>query len=249
MTPADRDWHACPDPDPLLRGVCGRPPDAEDVDRPTFPAPLARRLRLFAVACVREVWAYLPTDARSAVHVAERFAAGRATLDDLRAAAVRVSPRTATPAGHAAAAAGWASAAVHPSTRRLMWDPAEAAREAAAGWALARSAPGSPTFPNPAWRVMFDNWWATHRAYQADLLRDVFPPPGTALAFDPNWRTTAVLELARTIAAAGDFAPLPVLADALEDAGCTADAILTRCRHPGPHVRGSWVVEMILGGL
>ncbi|QDU20371.1 hypothetical protein ETAA1_23230 [Urbifossiella limnaea] len=44
-----------------------------------------------------------------------------------------------------------------------------------------------------------------------------------------------------------DFAPMPVLADALEDAGCADNDILAHCRGDGPHVRGCWVVDLVLG--
>ncbi len=53
--------------------------------------------------------------------------------------------------------------------------------------------------------------------------------------------------LARSIYDDRAFDRLPVLADALEDAGCTDAAILDHCRGPGPHVRGCWVVDLILG--
>jgi hypothetical protein len=43
------------------------------------------------------------------------------------------------------------------------------------------------------------------------------------------------------------FSDLPILADALEEAGCTDPDILTHCRGPGPHVRGCWVIDLLLG--
>jgi hypothetical protein len=46
---------------------------------------------------------------------------------------------------------------------------------------------------------------------------------------------------------ARDFSAMPVLADALPDTGCTNDNILDHCRGPGPHVRGCWVVDLVLG--
>jgi hypothetical protein len=66
-------------------------------------------------------------------------------------------------------------------------------------------------------------------------------------AGDPSWRTEAVVGLARGMAESRDFAAMPVLADALEDAGCADPAILAHCREPGPHVRGCWVVDLVLG--
>ncbi|MFO0797777.1 MAG: hypothetical protein U0804_09875 [Gemmataceae bacterium] len=63
----------------------------------------------------------------------------------------------------------------------------------------------------------------------------------------PTWRTEAVVGLARGMYESRDFGPMPVLADALEDAGCTDPDLLGHCRSPGPHVRGCWVVDLILG--
>ena len=57
----------------------------------------------------------------------------------------------------------------------------------------------------------------------------------------------AVFHVAQAIYEERDFARMPILADALEDAGCADEAILEHCRGPGPHVRGCWVVDLILG--
>ncbi|HYH68698.1 MAG TPA: hypothetical protein VD866_28655 [Urbifossiella sp.] len=73
------------------------------------------------------------------------------------------------------------------------------------------------------------------------------PNPFRPVAFDPIWRTEAVVGLARGMYEARDFGPMPVLADALEDAGCADADVLAHCRGPGPHVRGCWVVDLVLG--
>jgi hypothetical protein len=65
---------------------------------------------------------------------------------------------------------------------------------------------------------------------------------------DPAWRTSTVLALARRVAESGDFGTLPILADALQDAGCTNEGLLGHCRGPGPHARGCWAVDLLLGG-
>jgi hypothetical protein len=82
---------------------------------------------------------------------------------------------------------------------------------------------------------------------QAALLRDIFGDPYNPVTFDTSWRTEAVIDLARGVYESRDFAPMPVLADALEDAGCADPDILAHCRGPGPHVRGCWVVDLVLG--
>ncbi len=65
---------------------------------------------------------------------------------------------------------------------------------------------------------------------------------------DPEWRTSTVLAIAKQVDEVGDFSALPILADALQDAGCTDPRILDHCRGPGPHVRGCWAVDLVLGG-
>jgi len=62
-----------------------------------------------------------------------------------------------------------------------------------------------------------------------------------------SWSSGIISKLAQAIQADQAFERLPVLADALEEAGCTDAAILAHCRGPGPHVRGCWVVDLLLG--
>jgi protein phosphatase len=62
-----------------------------------------------------------------------------------------------------------------------------------------------------------------------------------------TWNDGAIVQLARALDETQEFDGMPILADALEDAGCTDTAILEHCRGPGPHVRGCWVVDLILG--
>jgi hypothetical protein len=67
------------------------------------------------------------------------------------------------------------------------------------------------------------------------------------VTFKPVWLTSTVVGLARQMYESRDFSPMPILADALQDAGCDSDDILDHCRGPGPHVRGCWVVDLVLG--
>jgi hypothetical protein len=79
------------------------------------------------------------------------------------------------------------------------------------------------------------------------VLRDIAGNPFVPVVFDVCWRTEAVVGLARGMYESRDFGPLPVLADALEDAGCADPSVLAHCRGGGPHVRGCWVVDLVLG--
>jgi hypothetical protein len=78
------------------------------------------------------------------------------------------------------------------------------------------------------------------------MLREIIGNPFRPIACVPSWRTSAVLALARAMYEDRRFDDMPLLADALEEAGCTEEAILKHCRDPGEHVRGCWVVDLIL---
>jgi hypothetical protein len=79
------------------------------------------------------------------------------------------------------------------------------------------------------------------------LIRCVFGNPYRHTAFDPAWRTEAAVALARGVLEERAFDRLPVLADALEDAGCADPDVLAHCRGAGPHARGCWVIDGLLG--
>ena len=80
-----------------------------------------------------------------------------------------------------------------------------------------------------------------------DLVRDLFSNPFCPIAFDPRWRTSDAIGLARAIYDDRAFDRLPILTDALIDAGCDDEQVLAHCRSDGPHVRGCWVVDLVLG--
>lgn len=62
-----------------------------------------------------------------------------------------------------------------------------------------------------------------------------------------DWLTSTVLVLAESIYTVRDFSAMPILADALQDAGCDNEDVLNHCRNPGQHVRGCWVIDLLLG--
>jgi hypothetical protein len=92
-----------------------------------------------------------------------------------------------------------------------------------------------------------------HRATRAaaaalcGIYRDVIAYPWEPVAFDPAWRTSTAVALAKGMSESRDFGALPILADALQDAGCEEPNVLDHCRGGGTHVRGCWVVEAVLG--
>jgi hypothetical protein len=83
---------------------------------------------------------------------------------------------------------------------------------------------------------------------QARLVRDIFGNPFRPVSFSQEWRTDTAVSLARTMYDSRDFSAMPILADALQDAGCDSEDILSHCRDAEQaHVRGCWVVDRVLG--
>ena len=82
---------------------------------------------------------------------------------------------------------------------------------------------------------------------QCNLIPDIFGNPFRSVIFPPSWRTSTAVALAAQMYESRDFSAMPILADALQDAGCDNADILDHCRHEGPHVRGCWVVDLVLG--
>jgi hypothetical protein len=95
--------------------------------------------------------------------------------------------------------------------------------------------------------------WAAAKLEQTETLqiatlRDVFGNPFSPVACEPEWRTDTAIALARTMYESREFSAMPILADALQDAGCDNTDILNHCRDTSQvHVRGCWVVDLVLG--
>jgi hypothetical protein len=187
-----------------------------------------RKLRLFVVACCRQLWDSLCVEAvRAAVEVNERFADKQATPQELS------------------------------KVRNAAHGPAHAARSDS-------RAHGQPS-EETVWRLFFAVFMAQdtqqlrsvskHRLRDdtllarvaPDLLRDVAGNPFRPTTCAAMWRTDTVLTLARQMYESRDFSAMSILADALQDAGCDSAEILDHCRGPGPHVRGCWCVDLVLG--
>lgn len=249
-------WGTAGNPDVLLNLVWPRPLayQSEAVAQ-NLPPLLVRRLRLYGVACARMVWGLLTPDTRNAVLLSERAASDPAAEASLRAAAVRMRYGPTTVQQQATNAAGWASAGrfvtqQQQAAPRPVWNPVEAAREAAK--ALATHAAGqAPPGGRPVaagWQTVWNRAFFAARGHQAELVRDVFPPPRYNDPFPPAWRSETAVGVARQMDESGDFSAAPILADALQDAGCADEVMLGRCRAPsGVHCRGNWVVDLVLG--
>lgn len=97
-------------------------------------------------------------------------------------------------------------------------------------------------------------WVGPFRAKMGDIwqdgmryLKEVLGNPFRPVSVDPAWLTSDVVALAWGIYAKRTFELLPILGDALQDAGCENADILTHLRGPGPHVRGCWALDLVLG--
>jgi hypothetical protein len=212
------DWQTCADPYALLESLPGDPG--------------GRRWRLFACGCCRRVW-YMLRDrqSRRAVEVAERFADGAASARELEEACRGAWdtwqnwPRMDSLAVKAIGAATWvAKPAVGPDEAATVLE-----------YTLAADARMPPD------EALAD---------RAGLVRDLFGNPFRPITVAPPWlawKDGTIPRLARAVYEEGGFERLPVLADALEEAGCTDAHILAHCRTANPHARGCWVLDLLLG--
>jgi hypothetical protein len=220
----ESEWLVCTEPQRMLGFLFGN--------------GSGRKFRLFAVACCRRLWELLDENGRRAVEAAEGFADGLTDASELRDAAIRAHRRVddfhvgVNLGGHGVVLTRdlAASEAVFIACSTLCGS-------IGSGWVaqLAVSALG-----NPAESVI-----------QCHLLRDIIgspfrlsPPVSTTVL---AWNDGGIMKLARAIDDERAFDRLPILADALEDAGCGNAEILAHCRQPGEHVRGCLVIDLLLG--
>ncbi len=194
----------------------------------------ARKMRLFGCACCRRLGNLL-TDERSfvAIEVAEQFADGAAKRAALIAAqvAARAAVNELGQTESKWEPDGWAANAVEMvvhGTAKIYFQLTATRAAEAIGQSRVRTN-------------------AAERAIQLGLLRDIFGNPFRPVAFSPSWRTSPVGAIASRMYESRDFGAMPILADALQDAGCDSTDILDHCRGEGSHARGCWVVDLVLG--
>jgi hypothetical protein len=198
-----------------------------------------RKLILFAAACCRHIWHLLNDErCRAAVEMAERFADGRANVKELSTAR-RGTIAAEFVVGPAARAAYWTA---HFRPTETVSNVHNAAAEAET-----RAATRAVT---SGWAEEWNAVYAAATQAQAALLRDIVGNPFHPVAIDPAWvawSRSTVRRIAAEIYEEDRFAELPVLADALEDAGCDDLHLLTHCRSDEMHVRGCWAIDLLLG--
>jgi hypothetical protein len=185
-----------------------------------------RKARLFAVACCLTCFGYRLRDTRStqAVGVAARYADGLVDAEVVLEAVALAD-------------------AVDEARYGLAFD----AYDAAAAEAAARALDDPLVAASMSTTVACDK---LEQQVQADLLCDLFGPlPFRDIALDPAWLARndgTIAKLAASIYEERAFERMPILGDALEEVGCRDEEILSHCRVPGPHVRGCWVVDLLL---
>jgi hypothetical protein len=237
------EWLACNDPMPMLAFLRSKASD--------------RKVRLFACACFHPVRDFFSKVTQRAVEVAERFADGIGSPDEL-SQAFRLA-RGARQNWHDLRrfrlnqspwdmAEEWADDAL-----RILTD--DALRQAGHAF-LKRTAQGLKGKRKErrrelqARQTFEDAWWVERKA-QADVLHDIVGNPFRPVSPSPqsvlSWNDGIVAKIAQGIYAERAFDRMPILHDALLDAGCADEALLMHCRNPEGHVRGCWALDLILG--
>jgi hypothetical protein len=241
MTPRDaKQWSECNDAIALLRRLGKR--------------ATSRKLRLLVCAACRSIWPRL-TDERSrrAVEMGEWFADDRIDPTELLEAAdeaieaARVAREWIARADDSAQAAREATAL---NLVRWAVGPAQADY-----WQLPRigdflKGVAATVFEGPSRGPTVMQQWHAAQHRHADLVRDLFGNPFQRVKWQPVWLEVndgVVRRVAESIYEERAFEHLPILADALEDAGCDSATILDHCRQPREHARGCWVVDRLLG--
>ncbi len=195
-----------------------------------------RKFGLLGCACCRHLWGILLDHrSRSAVEVFEQSLDGHASDGELQIAnseAIAARNAIRSSRGVAANTIHTRRRAAHVVYAAIEYECYEVMDESgrAATWA------GISATLTEA------------RSFQADTIRDIFGNPFRPVAVEPAWLTSTVVAIANQMYESRDFSAMPILADALQDAGCDNDDIMNHCRdEKQTHVRGCWVIDLILG--
>jgi hypothetical protein len=249
-------WLACTNLESLLRFLRGRTSD--------------RKLRLFAAACCRRIWhLFKDVGSRNAVEVFENFAEGLATAEELAGAiaeandtcdwrADEVSEADAeysedrtTYADYANAEAAYAAAYPSCFLTEELDEVLKAPRSVCT--AVGCDAEAVAYFADEddfSAKVVADVARQKEEVAQIELLRHIVGNPFRPVTLDTSiltWNDATIPALLSKLTDDQSSVPLPILADALEDAGFDNAEILSHLRGPGPHVRGCWVLDLLLG--
>ncbi len=224
------EWLTATDPDKLLWFISGHPEAAKLWVLRGRPSD--RKWRLLGVGCCRRIWPHITeTDCRRVVDVVESFADGGVPEAELKAVAAM-----AVDCGYR----------VHHDRCLHRAYAATDALGRGVGMDATLEHSCSVAVGHAAWAVGDER--ANEMRTQSVLARCVFGNPFRPVAFSPEWRTSTTTAIAQEMYESRDFSAMPILADALQDAGCDSDDVLNHCRDANQvHVRGCWVVDFVLG--
>ncbi len=198
-----------------------------------------RKLRLLSCACCRQIWHLLPDPrSRRAVAVAERYADGLASPVEL----ARARRDAVGAADRAARQAAWAA---YSATSTKASGPLVNAFAAAVAAPARQAAQAAQSKPAAAYEAI----QTAGCREQASLVREVIGNPFRPSVIHIGWLEWSggiVVQLAKGIYEDRAFDRMPILGDALEEAGCSDETILMHCRQSGAHVCGCWVVDALL---
>ncbi len=190
----------------------------------------ARQKDLFCLACARLIWNLLEEDARRPFEWLEEHVGEREKPPPTgQFRKLFEGPAQSLYDAHHRRDGGVAGAAAHVAYD--FW----------AGWY-------EYAFPNLCedYAIFRDVLQEKPHGLLVSIIREIFGNPFRPITFAHEWRTSPAVALASQMYESRDFSAMPILADALQDAGCDNDDILNHCRGPGPHVRGCWVVDAVL---
>jgi hypothetical protein len=212
--------------------------------------PQTRKSRFYLVACARRQWMRLPTVGRVLVELAEMFAEAPAARAELHAAVEPIAERLLDSDGFPDELLTAETELSMASFYRPLGPQFEQAHR--------NPAPSRPLTPKE-WRGLAallylpfaldtPNYsWVPVPLHSETLLRDVYGNPFRPVHFPPEWRTDTAVILARQMYESREFGPMPILADALQDAGCDHEELLAHCRDMCQrHDRGCWVLDLVL---
>jgi hypothetical protein len=236
----EAEWLACEDPRPMLRQFGA--------------AASVRKQRLLGLACCYRFVGLLENhDLQQALHVAESWIEGQCAPTERKNARRAASAAAQLASGLGIEDGLTLSDSAAWAVQRLLQRGALDLDHLLYALAQARlKDAGARAYLNQTPREAADK--ARTEAHKAELsaqcglIREIFGNPFLPVTFVPEWRTTDVLLLANGIYEDKAFDRMPILADALQDAGCDNPDILEHCRNPNQtHVRGCWVLDLVLG--
>jgi hypothetical protein len=202
-----------------------------------------RKLRLFACACCRRIDHLLTLDPyQKALDLAEKYADQPPAVSRFKSANTRLwKARQGLSSTHQHDAAMTAVIhCFHVGVEEFAQWAAETAFDAEALEGYEETPDSEPNYAHLR---------ATHRSALSDqsrLLVDIIGNPFRPVTLDASWLASTVHALATRIYDEKAFDRMPILADALQDAGCDNEDILNHCRQASEHVRGCWVVDLVL---